>query len=487
MRKVNCSNLTDRQGLMETAPAHGAIPKKDLLPYRPRLRSRQSISSFLAKLAMGYGLSISELLLATGISKNRKSWHLGDMDLPEDDKLLKALSLAVGHSVVELRSSSLLPYNAILLLKQHGSQTCSWLLKSTEDLNESRALPSVISSQFCRLCIRTGEPYRRIDWRFSFVTVCPRHRAFLLDTCPACGKRQTLQFGLNEGPSDSAFRCQQCGLDFKTLRKSPIERIPENLVKRLLVNQQLLLTLLDLARTNTKQVVQECFSILGSVVSLVCDGRTPNPQARRIQRFLAAHLVLPPLRRRDELSERGFDYLSSDLRARFLLMASSLLDPWPENFRALSADFPLLEKCVPAFTTGNDICVLGLAQQPESGLQTRHLLGSSLGHRVLQQLLSSGSNLTPENSNALRWMEEGGFSEVSERNFRQKELLHGLPLTELSTDLIRQTDLTFRGVLCSLRDIERNNRSDSALARVLGQQQVNKAVFSEELNDKPEL
>lgn len=52
-----------------------------------------------------------------------------------------------------------------------------------------RAGRRCFGQQLCPWCLRADpEPYLRLTWRLSFVTVCPAHRRLLLDRCPACNE-----------------------------------------------------------------------------------------------------------------------------------------------------------------------------------------------------------------------------------------------------------------------------------------------------------
>jgi hypothetical protein len=106
-------------------------------------------------------------------------------------------------------------------------------------------------------------------------------------------------------------------------------------------------------------------------------------------------------------------------------MASMLVDPWPENLTFLREDFDQIAKHISPSTLRFPFWQHGPTIH-QFKIEQKCLLGTSLAHRFLQQLLSVMPNVNLLNYEHLRW--EHAVSQLSseEYEFRNKQLCDAL-------------------------------------------------------------
>jgi len=222
------------------------------------------------------------------------------------------------------------------------------------------------------------------------VTACPKHSVFLIDRCPNC-REQIYPSSTSDSLSiEAPFHCSECKYDFrKVLPGHAPKHLPLSIADRLLKLQQLHIALLRLSQSVENQNLQRYFSLFGSLLSLLIGDGFPNVQVSRVRRFLAERLDLAPAKNwhLDEPYEGQFDFLSVHERARFVMMTSLLVDPWPDHLASINAYFSEFENQLKSTPLELPFWLLGpsnyLAEPREACL-----LGSSLAHRFLQYLLS---------------------------------------------------------------------------------------------------
>ena len=73
----------------------------------------------------------------------------------------------------------------------------------------------IIGSRYCPLCLKEdgNDPYFRLYWRMKCFTVCGKHKIFLFDKCPNCGKPILYWLEDFEHPITSCFFCGKDLLD----------------------------------------------------------------------------------------------------------------------------------------------------------------------------------------------------------------------------------------------------------------------------------
>ena len=108
---------------------------------------------------------------------------------------------------------------------QHGARLS---LLPWSDLLE-RQLHGVLVRElrFCRECVREdlatyGEPYIRLLWVLTPITVCPTHRCFLFKACPKCAMQLPLSPWLPE--PFFCLTCRQFVYDVQSKRRGPSPR-----------------------------------------------------------------------------------------------------------------------------------------------------------------------------------------------------------------------------------------------------------------------
>ncbi|WP_019156815.1 TniQ family protein, partial [Robertmurraya massiliosenegalensis] len=60
---------------------------------------------------------------------------------------------------------------------------CPWFLYQT--------------TKVCSLCVKE-DPYHRMDWSFTYSTVCKKHKVFLIDKCPSCDRDINIKSVVND-------------------------------------------------------------------------------------------------------------------------------------------------------------------------------------------------------------------------------------------------------------------------------------------------
>ncbi len=374
-----------------------------LFPYRPKIAPDESISSYLAILSHGYGLCISDFLEVTGVQSGIGHWHSGDVDRVSTTVSIPELASMFGQPVDQLQWSTL-SSNDNLLSFHNGERghKQSWIHGVADERLPSRG-GLYQASQFCRSCLQEARPYLRITWRFSFVTVCPRHLVFLQDCCPSCSAPFSpgLDDELQESPR--VYRCSACSFDFRNLRntKRP-ERIDESFWTSLLRLQHLHLTLLQLSQNVGGKRLAAYLYLFGAVLDILIGDETSNLNILSLRRFLSHRLGLGSSKMWTlDKSEMRFGFLPAYERARYMLMAAAVLDPWPYQFDSLCEcweDFSQLRRS----KTVDRLEWLFTADDGTNDLQSEHETGTSLAHQVLQQLLTSHGQKGQVQSE-LRW------------------------------------------------------------------------------------
>lgn len=400
-----------------------------LLPYRPRLAKDESISSFLHRLSNAYVLSIPDLLQSASVLNARETWHSGDTDLLKKENTLLRLSHLTGHSFQELRRASLASYEGLLSQKKlKEKQGPAWVLGTPQQRKVRGITITRGGTQFCPLCVAGENPYFRITWRFSFVAACPEHRIFLLDCCPNCAVRIYPCSTAAATKAEDLFHCRECKQDFRSLDAGlAVKHLPEAFADRLLRLQDLHLTILRLSQNVEIQNLPGYFRFFSSMLSLVIGDGYPNTQIMRLRRFLAARVQLeaPKSWRLDEPHESQFDFLTLDERVRYLLMVSVLVDPWPEHLASLHEDFNQIASRVSSNVLGSRFWLFH-PKNDQFEIDEKYLLGSSLAHRFLQQLLSASPDEDLLNYEHLRWSHRVTNLSLDEYEFRHKEFRDAL-------------------------------------------------------------
>ncbi|QFT11220.1 TniQ family protein [Vibrio sp. THAF190c] len=197
-----------------------------LLPIRPRLQEGELLSSWVTRLALGNRVYthtlFSELLDFKGDAYYR------DIDRLSSLELLELLTKATGFSTASLRKAQLHTYEGELFEAINPTGNTKWILP----LGIYHRTKLRFGVVYCPKCLAEDQVkfFRKI-WRLSFITICPKHKCLLRDSCSNCGANidfQRLSIGYNhyELPPANIALCHNC---FKPLWLNKTEQLPPNL------------------------------------------------------------------------------------------------------------------------------------------------------------------------------------------------------------------------------------------------------------------
>lgn len=166
----------------------------------PKPKERESTSSWLHRLAQQQGESYQQIITLLKIDQIR------DVDLCSQLNFRSLLAPVRQRSISEFSLASAINKSVRKSVTIHKQiHTVGNLIPSTA---------------FCGLCLESDiVPYLRIEWRFKFWKICPRHRINLNLKCPNCSNpmilNKSLISGLRGVPS---FKfCNFCYADFGSI------------------------------------------------------------------------------------------------------------------------------------------------------------------------------------------------------------------------------------------------------------------------------
>jgi hypothetical protein len=142
--------------------------QKMLLPFRPKPKEDELLSSWLVRLARGYGMCIDDFLSSTDIGTYIRSF---DCDRIRSDGLVNLLHDCTGTDRNAIERTLLNDHIHPLFSDgvQSPSANWAWLIP----LGRSGRKLAPIGYQVCRYCLSTGEPYYRWQWRMAlFLAHC---------------------------------------------------------------------------------------------------------------------------------------------------------------------------------------------------------------------------------------------------------------------------------------------------------------------------
>lgn len=188
---------------------------KDLWPVHLQPMDDELLSSWIARLAIFYGMGPSTLI---SFLPPKLESPIGDIDHQASPNFLNALSARTGVPVDRLKATTLGAYEGWLYQDFNSYQTLvPWLLPRTY----TRSYKSS-GLQFCPQCLAEDDiPYFRRIWRLAFVVLCNKHNAVLIDRCTECGIPLDL-FWKRGKPimnyiEDLMTLCQSCKTDLRKM------------------------------------------------------------------------------------------------------------------------------------------------------------------------------------------------------------------------------------------------------------------------------
>ena len=323
-----------------------------LLPFRPKLSSGECLTSWLWRICESMSCSNKQILKYLGYETYSSAVRLADLELGASDDFLARLAVATGSEINTVHQSTCKAFHAFTCtssLTEYANAASSWILLPARRMSVA-ALPLYLSEQrilgglqYCPICI--GSPGFRLPlmWRLSFVTVCPAHNKLLRSSCPHCGK--DVDFSITRGRRNSSafpenrYLCRHCNGLLASSGAEEGEPLTGTQLSYLLSLQDLHLALLNQGIATDDHKIRDYFLLLEWLVNLNFPRRRKIPtDATSLGNFLAFVSKTKPFTppRLIPQGKHTFRTYSPSERAKLLLMASVLLDPWPMHFRALS-------------------------------------------------------------------------------------------------------------------------------------------------------
>lgn len=333
-----------------------------LLPCRPKPQPDELFSSWLIRLSRTYCMQFCDFLQILGLAQHL---HNTDIDRIASGNLVRSICRMTGTDL-SLGRATLLTFRMEILHNEKlriETPDWPWLIP----IGRSHRSGTIAGFQFCPLCLNSGDPYFRWQWRISFVCCCPVHRVLLVDRCPACRApiHASVQglWGLRDDPRmDYLLRMERCGSCEFDLRRAPALVADDSLVKR----QEALTSKLELAEKGIGAVVADHFAVLRHIVNLIAG---ENRGLERFRQIIANRSGLSrvdvPLPYEPDEEILHFEELSVRSRALALEAAIWLLEEWPTRFvdcaRAAEVTYPALNRNAISVRWFNPVVMAGYA------------------------------------------------------------------------------------------------------------------------------
>lgn len=149
------------------------------LPRRPTVRTGEALDSYLEQLAAANHMTPAEMLQRIKRSTDTTRFLM----LDPTAATLHSLKTLTGHSAEQIQQATLKRYDGTAIdLTGFDPHTQA----SYRTVAGRGWLPGT-GSQICPQCLDQSGAWQ-IAWRLPTTTVCTRHRAYLIDACPDCGK-----------------------------------------------------------------------------------------------------------------------------------------------------------------------------------------------------------------------------------------------------------------------------------------------------------
>ena len=189
-----------------------------LLPYRSKPQPDESLSSWIARIAVGNGLRLHTFSHLTW--PGRQIWNR-DVDGLSDRALVEKMASVTGTPLDRADKTVIASLEGWLFEKHCPNSTTRWVLRA----GVYHRIRRYCGQQYCPRCLAEDEkPYYRLAWRQAWVTACPTHKSLLLERCPQC--RSPVMFHRPAMKARPIVECGQCGFD---LRKAPIRGVVDSL------------------------------------------------------------------------------------------------------------------------------------------------------------------------------------------------------------------------------------------------------------------
>jgi len=189
------SRKLSSSGIRSTAHRDLRMPRR--LVIRLALIWGETLPSYVDRLAELYQVSLRSMLERIGIAT-------GTRELPKGYGIL--LDSHNVERLVHTTGLSLEQIEGALFRKYEG---VTYRLSGDEGELQRVALSEwmfIRGSQFCPRCLAESGGVWQIEWKLPWSFICPKHKIFLYDRCPECGKRPRSRLGRG-GRLATPMRC----------------------------------------------------------------------------------------------------------------------------------------------------------------------------------------------------------------------------------------------------------------------------------------
>ncbi|MHA2298269.1 MAG: TniQ family protein [Candidatus Hodarchaeales archaeon] len=147
-----------------------SIKRKQKWIHYLKIKRNEIFSSYLTRVAKINIAESLEIIKRLGISRINPNTYDLDINLGTRPEIIEKIA-----SLIKLNSSLL---TGLLFQRNKSSFRGTW----------GYVNKPVVGTRYCPYCLDEdkNEPYFRYYWRMKFVTVCTKHKCFLLDRCPKC-------------------------------------------------------------------------------------------------------------------------------------------------------------------------------------------------------------------------------------------------------------------------------------------------------------
>ena len=282
-------------------------------PVRPKPRDGEVLSSWLARIAEGHGLSLRDFRRAR---LPRTPGYGIDFDLAPDPGFFDAISHGALLPVEDVRRMGYAADEGLVYSRVAGTNP-EWIVPLSP--NHHTSVP------FCPSCLATDAiPYYRKHWRYAFAPICPDH-GLLTNNCPSCGAPYAGPSA--GGPASGLGSCGRCFHCLQRFRPATIKGLEDHHLAAIRAAQDQILAGLNggWVPVEGEPLVHICMYLRGlhDLVVLLLNAE----HGPRVSSWISQESGLPsPCRTLGSLESQ-----SSIVRATALAQAAWLVGEWPHR------------------------------------------------------------------------------------------------------------------------------------------------------------
>lgn len=303
---------------------------RTLWPIRLKPKDDELLSSWITRLSMAHGLSVSRFLSAV-YTKISNPFNLMSVDIDNSIRadLTFLLAQRTGTPVDRVTLTTLAVYEGILY-ERHGrtGRRQGIIPVARSHVRRRHGL------QFCPQCLsEDSEPFFRRRWRLVPFVFCAKHKVQLFDRCTACGNVVDLYANTKSSTDlvsrDAITRCYSCHSDLRETTHAATPCVPSQDEIRF---QEKLLNALEQrwveVRKDSRVYSLSYFIVLRRLMKMLlhrrkgADLRKKISQASGIEMFSISY----------PNTNSSVEDLDVYHRRNLLNMARWLLTDWPERF-----------------------------------------------------------------------------------------------------------------------------------------------------------